>query len=57
MSGELRISCEMVASQQQLGMEGEDIAGIHCQAMPSEDAEDLACATVNCRVCESVITL
>jgi hypothetical protein len=47
----------MAASQQQLSTEAEDIAGIHCQAMPSEDAEDLAHITVNFRAHELVITL
>jgi hypothetical protein len=44
----------MVASQQQLSMEAEDIAGIHCQATPSEDAEDFAHAILNCKVCKLV---
>jgi hypothetical protein len=35
----------------------EDIVGIRCQAMLSEDIEDLMCAIVNCRVGEFVIAL
>jgi hypothetical protein len=37
--------------------EEEDFVGIHYQATPSEDIEDLMCAVVNCKVCELAIAL
>jgi hypothetical protein len=40
-----------------VSMEAEDIVGVHCQAVPSEDIEGLECAVVNCNVHELVKVL
>jgi hypothetical protein len=48
-----KVSCEIGTSQrgpEPWNLEAEDIVGIHCQAVPSEDIEDLVCGTVRSSV-------